>query len=285
MIARTAELVCDARATLGEGPQWDDETGVLDWLDVPAGAWHRIDRDGRARPSRSLGGRISCLRRRRAGGHVVAVDGGLLLLAADGTEQRRLAVPAADGAVLNDGGCDAHGRMLVGSVAPDPREGALHRIDADGRVSVVRRGVAMSNGIAWSPHGTWLYHVDSAAGTVTALAYDADSGTVGTPRELIRVPSDEGMPDGLAVDVDGGLWLAVWGAGEVRRYTPDGRLDGRVRVPASQVTSCTLGDGRVWITTAREGLSAAALEGEPLAGAVFACDSPSGALPSERFAG
>lgn len=317
MSERSAELVVDARADLGEGPRWDADSGVLEWLDVPRGLWHRMTPAGRIVASRRLGDRVSCVRPRRDGGWVAAVDGAIVLLDRDGVEEgcraaevdgtgtsfdrsaveeRRWDLALAPGAVLNDGGCDAAGRLLVGSVAPDPADGALHRVDPDGSVTVLRRGVAMSNGLDWSPDGRVLYHVDSAAGTVTAFGYDADAGTVAAldddadtgsvsgARVVIRVPPTEGMPDGLAVDGEGALWVAIWGAGEVRRYTPDGRLDGRVTVPASQVTSCALGGGRLWITTARQGLSSHDLDREPLAGAVFACDVPTGPTAPQRFA-
>lgn len=338
-----ADLVLDARADLGEGPRWDADAGVLEWLDVTRGLWHRMTPAGRVVASQRLGERVSCVRPRRGGGWVAAVDGAVVLLDRDGFEERpgdpagdgaaasspggtgvasrRRVVPMVPGAVLNDGGCDAAGRLLVGSVAPDPAAGALHRVDPDGTVTTLRGGIAMSNGLDWSPDGRRLFHVDSAAGTVTACDYDLDGecggvvgvgrgvagvdglpgdgggvagvasvggsgdGTVGAAHVLIRVPPDEGMPDGLAVDDAGALWVAIWGAGEVRRYTPDGRLDGRVRVPASQVTSCALGGGRLWITTARQGLSTHALERQPLAGAVFACDVPVGPTAPQRFAG
>lgn len=306
MIERTAEPVLDARADLGEGPRWDAAAGVLEWLDVTRGLGHRMAPSGRVVTSRRLGDRVSCVRPRGGGGWVAAVDGAVVLLDRDGVEERRLvaAVHAAakphdwsdvetehrvlapaPAAVLNDGGCDAAGRLLVGSVAPDPAAGALHRVDPDGSVTTLRRGVAMSNGLDWSPDGRRLFHVDSAAGTVSAFDYDVDDGTVGGSRVLIRVPSDEGMPDGLAVDDTGAIWLAIWGAGEVRRYAPDGRLVGRVRVPTSQVTSCALGGGRLWITTARQGLSTHDLKREPSAGAVFACDVEVGPTAPQRFAG
>lgn len=282
---RTADLVVDARAELGEGPRWDADAGVLDWLDVPRGLWHRMTPAGRIVASRRLGERVSCVRPRRDGGWVAAVDGAIVLLDRDGREERRWDASLIPDAVLNDGGCDAAGRLLVGSVVPGSTAGALHRVDPDGAATTLRRGVAMSNGLDWSPDGRRLYHVDSAAGTVTALDYATDAGTVGAARTLVQVPSAEGMPDGLAVDDAGALWVAIWGAGEVRRYAPDGRLDGRVTVPASQVTSCALGDGRLWITTARQGLTSRDLDREPLAGAVFACDVPTGPTAPQRFAG
>lgn len=322
MTVWTAELVLDARADLGEGPRWDAGAGLLEWLDVTRGLWHRMTPAGRLVSSRRLGDRVSCVRPRRDGGWVAAVEGAVVLLDGDGAAQRRIFLPSAPGAVLNDGGCDAAGRLLVGSVAADPTAGALHRVDPDGTVTTLREGVAMSNGLDWSPDGRRLFHVDSAAGTVTALDYDVGGGrgrgvgsasaggdgtgvgvggvsgavgamgaggdadgTVGTAQVVIRVPAGDGMPDGLAVDDSGALWVAIWGAGEVRRYSPDGRLDGRVTVPVSQVTSCALGDGRLWITTARQGLSTQALAREPLAGAIFACDVAVGPTAPQRFAG
>jgi len=292
----TAELVLDARCALGEGPRWAPDGERLEWVDMERGTWHRWEtRRGvtaAAVSARRLGARVSVVEPRAGGGRVVAVDGRVTLLDGDGFAERHVQVLSAqDGdLVLNDGGCDAHGRLWVGSASVSgASRGALHRLDPGaGSAETALDGVGMANGIGWSPDGGTLYFVDSAAGRVDAIDFDGQAGTLGARRTVVSIPAGEGLPDGLCVDVDGCLWLAVWGAGEVRRHAPDGRLLARVAVGASQVTSCRFGGPAgdvLWITTARVGLDADALAREPRAGGLFAVEPGVRGLPGGVFGG
>lgn len=304
VVAQAAAPVLDAGATLGEGPRWDAAAGLLHWLDIAAGTWHRFDPACGAREPRRLGTRLSALLPRRGGGHVAAVDGSLLLLDRDGATVRRIALlPPVGDLVLNDAACDARGRLWIGTASRAGRpDGALLRVDPAGtaaqasgaanasgaaapRVTVMRAGIRMSNGIGWSPDGRTLYHVDSAAGTLAAIPFEPQRGTLGAPRTLLVIDPREGVPDGLAVDAEGTIWLAIWGAGEVRACAPDGRPRGAVATPgAAQTTSCALGDGRLWITTAREGLTAAQAADQPAAGSLFATPLDLPGQPAHAFA-
>lgn len=303
-----AEPILDAGAALGEGPRWDAADGLLHWVDMSAGLWHRFDPARGPLPPRRLGERVSAVLSRAGGGHVAAVDGALVLLDEGGVEQRWIAVVApgagaapgaapADAAspddvpagdlLLNDGACDARGRLWIGTASRAGRpDGALHRVEPDGTVHTARSGVAMSNGLGWSPDGTTLHHVDSATGIVSAAPFDAGTGALGAPRPLIEIDRRDGIPDGLAVAADGSIWLAIWGAGEVRRHDPDGRPRGAVKTPgAAQVTSCAFGAGRLWITTAREGLTPAQRADQPRAGDLFALSLDLPGQPAHAFAG
>jgi sugar lactone lactonase YvrE len=280
----TARVAIAARCALGEAPRWDASAGALDWVDVSAGRWHRGDGSTRA-----LGERLSWVGARRGGGHAALVDGTLTLLRADGAVEsvRPLVAPGSD-LVLNDAECDARGVLWFGTVGSAPRAGALLRLEPGGDPEVVVSGVSMSNGIAWSPDGATLYHVDSASGTVDAFACDPAGGALRDRRRVIAVPAGAGVPDGLTVDAEGDLWLALWGAGEVRRHRPDGSLRATIAVGASQVTSCAFGGAdldELWITTAREGLDAAALRHEPQAGSIFACTPGAIGVAAHAFAG
>ncbi len=181
---------------------------------------------------------------RRSGGLAVALPGGVALVAADGDAAAAEVVPvAADrpDQQLNDGACDRQGRFWVGTASRQPGTSALYRLDADHRVEQVLPGVTMSNGLGWSPDQRTFYYVDSAAQRLDAFDHDPDSGRLGGRRPLVSVPAEVGIPDGLAVDADGCVWLAIWGAGSIHRYTPAGVLDGILDVPASNVTSCAFG--------------------------------------------
>jgi sugar lactone lactonase YvrE len=215
------------------------------------------------------------------GGLLLATDAGFAALdAAGGFEP--LAGPQAPPArwFMNDGRCDALGRFWVGTVglADDGRaargEGSLQRLDPDGSVTLAWSGATLANGMDWSPDARTLYFVDSATGGIDAFPYDAPSGTLGRPRRAIEIGLEmaAGFADGMCVDADGAIWTAVWGVGEVRRYTPDGRLDRTLRLPVSQPTSCAFAGEQLdvlAITSAWHGLGPAARAAEPHAGGVF----------------
>jgi sugar lactone lactonase YvrE len=186
---------------------------------------------------------------------------------------------------MNEGGCDPDGRFYCGSMAYDqaPGRGAVWRLDPDGTTSCLFGGVTVSNGLAWSPDGSTAYYVDTATQRIDAFDYDADEGLTGR-RPVVTIEKDSGAPDGLTVDAEGCLWVALFGGGAVHRYRPDGTLDGQVEVPAAQVTACTFGGDdldQLFITTSRERMKSP----EPGAGAVFRADVGVRGLPTLTYAG
>ena len=148
--------------------------------------------------------------------------------------------------------------------------------------------MTMSNGLGWSPDDRTFYYVDSAAQRLDVFDHDPDSGRLGGRRPLVSVPAEVGIPDGLAVDADGCVWLAIWGAGSIHRYTPAGVLDGVLDVPASNVTSCAFGGAGLtdlFVTTASRGLSPAQLAEQPHAGGIFAATPGVVGLEPQGYAG
>lgn len=302
MAARLTELTADpltpALTHHGEGPVWDTSAGALHWVDMLAGDLLTCEF---AEPTRLHDEVDGSVVRRHLGDDVLAVarprvDGGLVL-----ARERRFALldPGATephllpelwtepGIRLNEGGCDPQGRFYCGSMAYDKEtgRGSLYRLDPDGMVEVVLTGVTISNGLAFSPDGATAYYVDTPTGRVDAFAHDAETGTLHDRRPAVEVPVEAGRPDGLTVDADGGLWVALFGGAAVHRYTPDGELDVVVRLPVQQVTAVTFGgpdSDRLFITTSREAMDAP----EELAGAVFGA-SAAGHLgqPTLPFAG
>ncbi len=173
----------------------------------------------------------------------------------------------------NDGAAGPGGGLWIGAVHPDRTAGSgfLQHIRPDGSLGGRAEGIGLSNGIALDPAGSVLYHADSTGRVVLAHRMDPD-GDIAESTVYLRFGPDDGMPDGLATDLDGGLWVAMYGAGEVRRYRQDGELDLIIAVPTPQVTSVALGgpDGHdVLITTAREGYDEARSAVEPLGGRLF----------------
>lgn len=279
-----AERVTDPYAYHGEGPVWYPPWGGLRWVDMLAGDVLTL-RDETGRVDRSHVGTVAAAVRPRAGGGmVVAIERGFALVDPDGRVRDLGELWSDSGTRMNDGGCDPDGRFYCGSMSGRTGEAALYRLDTDGTVRSVLAGVTVSNGLAWGPDGASAYYVDSQTQRVDAFDYDPVAGLTGR-REVVRIPELLGTPDGLTVDADGYVWVALWGGGVVRRYAPDGRLDGAVEVPVSQVSSCAFGGSDLtdlYITTSRQDLPA---DAEPDAGSVYRYRTGVTGLPVLPFAG
>jgi sugar lactone lactonase YvrE len=175
---------------------------------------------------------------------------------------------------MNDGGCDRAGRFFGGTMAFDqrPGAGALYRLDLDGTVTTVLDGLTVSNGMGWAPDDRTVYLADSGLKLVWAFDYDLDTGAFSRQRVLLDFPNQDGVGDGLTVDDEGCLWTALWGGGQVRRWSPEGELLAVVELPVPQVSSCAFagpaGDLLV-ISTSAEGLSEKARATQPDAGRLF----------------
>jgi sugar lactone lactonase YvrE len=277
-----AEQVTGPVAYHAEGPVWSDRWGGLRWVDMLAGDVLSLAEDGTVR-RRHVGGVAAALRPRRGGGAVIAVERGFTLEDGDGTLTPLQPVWSDAGVRMNEGGCDPDGRFWCGSMAYDQRPGAaaLYRLDPDGTVRAVLAGVTVSNGLDWSPDGSLAYYDDTATHRVDVFDYDRDAGLTGR-RPFVQMP-DDGNPDGLTVDAEGGVWVALYGSGVVHRYTPAGVLDDVVEVPTAQVTACTFGGPRLdqlFVTTSREGLAPG---DDPFAGSLFRTDVGIAGLPVREF--
>lgn len=280
-----AEPVTGPVAGHGEGPCWDAAAGVLRWVDLLAGDVLTLDGDDVVR--RHVGDVAAAWRPRAGGGLVVAVERGFVLVEPDGAVGPVHRAFDETDVRMNDGACDRQGRFFCGSMAYSmaPGRAALYRFDPDGTVTTALTGLTISNGLAWTADGATAVYVDSPTQRVDVLDYDTGVGAFSGRRPLAHVDPAHGMPDGLALDAEGGVWVALWGGGAVHRYTPDGRLDAVVTLPVRQVTACAFGgpDGdRLYVTTSDLGLGD---EAEPEAGALFAVDVGVRGLPVTAFAG
>lgn len=290
-LSATLEVAVDPATGLGEGPIWDERAGELVFVDSDAGTIYRFDPVTCALSSLNIGHTIGAAIPREQGGYVVSsVDG---LLAVDNAGEHRVLVavePDRPNCRMNDAKCDSRGRLFSGTLAsPFVRGGnALYRIDPDASLSLVRPGVTVSNGLGWSPDERLFYYVDTSARGIDCFDYDIVTGQISDCRRFADIERSEGFPDGLCVDAEGHVWVALFLGGEVRRYAPDGRLVARVTLPVSGVTSCNFGGadlGDLYITTARNHVPPETIAGEPLAGALFRCRPGVRGLPSYRFAG
>lgn len=271
------EPIGPIRAELGESPVWDPNRNVLWFVDILGRRIHRYDPAHSETASLEVPQEIGAVVPRRGGGLVAAVRDGIAHID-DETGAFELITPIeADRPAnrMNDAKCDRRGRLWAGTMAFEatPTSGTLYRYDPDRTLTVVLDGLSISNGLGWSGNDRTMYFVDSASG-IDRFDFDLIAGTLENRRRLITIPSDIGLPDGMTIDSEDHLWVAIWGGSRVQRYTPEGRLDREIQLPASHVTSVafagpTLKD--LYITTARVGLTADQLEHEPLAGACFVC--------------
>lgn len=274
-----AVLLADVAADLGEGPAWDAERCVLSFVDITAGTVHVYSAGGDALRTYTVGRPVGAALPAGGGGFLLADADGFTVLAEDGATSALLPLLAQDPALrFNDAKCDPLGRAWAGSTASDMAEGAgtLYRLDPGPSATPVLSGLTVSNGLGWSPDTRTMWFADSAKPLVTGFEYDLQTGGLGAVRSVVHLQQTAGVPDGLCVDDDGCVWLALWGGSEVHRYAPDGRLDTVVRVPATQVTSCSFGGSdmsTLFITTARGGLTAADLQSEPAAGGIFVVET------------
>jgi sugar lactone lactonase YvrE len=279
MIVRGAEPLREASLVLGEGPVWDPNEGCLVMVDLLDRAVLLLDADGTQRRRVDLPWFVGAALPARSGGWLLATQGGFATLAADGAVRPLLDVLEPDGPLrFNDAACDPAGRALAGTMRYDERagDGVLYRLDPGPAASPLRTGLGLSNGLDWSPDGRTLYLVDSLAQAVLSFDYDPDDSALGAAREPIPIDPAAGMPDGLCVDADGALWVALFGGAAVHRYTPSGQLDLVVPLPVSRPTSCAFagpGSSRLVVTTATYGLDARARAREPLAGSVFVVET------------
>jgi sugar lactone lactonase YvrE len=307
----TVGIAVHSQCYLAEGPVWDPAARLLRWVDINPGHVHAFDpatgahnrfapagQDGPAVP-RDDAVPVGAVGLTTGGGFVLAlVDGFALGPAQPGPTQdgsgghyplTRVEGFRVDASVIrfNDGKPSPWGDFWAGTM-PWKEDGpacALYRLTPDGRVTELFGGVGLSNGLDWSDDRGTFYYADSRSGGVDVFAADPETGELGERRRFVTV--EAGIPDGLTLDADGCLWLAVFGTGEVRRYTPDGALDTVIRLPVDQPTSMAFGGhdlATLYITTAREALTEAQVATQPHAGDIFACTPGATGRPPNLFA-
>ena len=285
-MSTTVERFSEALAYHGEGPVWAAGWDGLRFVDMLAGDIVSLDAGGALRERLHVGSVAAAFRPRAGGGLVVAVERGFAFVDDEGRVEPLPELWEDPGVRMNEGGTDPQGRFYCGSMAYDmtPGAGRLYRLDPSGAVAVVVEGVTCSNGLDWSPDRSTAYYVDSLTHRIDRFDHDEATG-LGDRRPFVTVPEEEGLPDGLTVDVEGGVWVALFGGSAVRRYGSDGSLDAVLELPVSQVTACTFGGPgfrELYVTTSREEL---ADDEQPEAGSIFRAEPGVAGTPPTPFAG
>jgi L-arabinonolactonase len=275
------DVVVDAANELGEGVVWSPEHGEVQWTDIFGRRfWAYHPENGESR-SQALPDRLACFAPLGGSSLLAGFAGGLDVFDLESGVRRPIAAIERDrpSTRLNDGKLDRRGRLVFGTMDEDPAGakpiGQIWSYAAGSVPRALAPGVRIANSIAFSPDGRRMYFADTPEKHIRCYDYDLDSGDISGERTFATVDGP-GFPDGSTVDADGCLWNAEWGGGRVVRYTPDGRVDRVVGLPCSRVTCCAFGGAkldRLFVTSARTGLNAAALAAEPHAGALFAFDA------------
>jgi len=271
----------DPTAFHAEGAFWD--TSRLLYVDMLSGDIITHDDHGNRRTS--VSDVVALVRPRATGGYVAATERGFALLDEEFAVERD--IPAFDGVSLrmNEGACDAAGRLYCGSMAYDYRRdaGTLYRLDPDLGVHVVLDHVTIPNGLVWVAGGTVALHAETADDRIYAYDFDAASGTFGARNIFVDLSDTPGSPDGIALDAEGGVWVAMFGGGAVRRFDERGTLTDTVPLEVSNPTSCAIGGSEgttLFVTTSRQDAP-----GEDRAGQVYAIDVGVRAATVHAFGG
>lgn len=278
-------------ARLGEGAIWDDQINRLLWIDIEGKKLFILDPHNKFLDSVDVKAHIGTVVPASPDKVVFALSTGIFEMDLLTRATRKIADPEADlpGNRMNDGKCDPEGRLWVGSMAFEqtPGAAALYRIDAQGNHQVMVDGVTISNGICWSLDEQTLYYIDTPTQEVKAFDYERKSGEISRGRLAIKVPKSLGFPDGMTIDAEGKLWIALWNGNAVTRWDPDtGELLQSYPVEAHNVSSCAFGGSgldTLFITTAREDMSPAELEKYPDSGSIFALVPGVKGLKAFRF--
>ena len=279
-----AEQATEPVAHHGEGAVWDERLERILWVDLLRGDVLSTAPGSGVVDRCHVASVAACVVPRTGSGHLVATERGYAIVDTD--IERLPDVWDDDRVRMNDGACDPQGRFYCGSMAYDasPGRGVLYRLDPDRTVHRVLGPVTISNGLAWSPDGDVAFYVDSPTQRIDVLSFDPDAGTFSGRRPVVNIPADVGMPDGLTLDAEGGIWVALWSGAAVHRYSAAGSLECVIDIPVRQPTSCAFG-GRaldeLYITTSAHDLD----DAERGAGALFVARPGVSGLTSHRFAG
>ncbi len=288
------ETVVDRRCLVGEGAIWDSRRQYLLWVDILGHLLFVYDPATGQNRGINLLQAVGTVVPRTKGGVVVALHNGFARLDLETERMTPIADPEADlpGNRFNDGKCDPAGRLWAGTMAfdgmRDQEQGALYCLDAGGAVTRKLGRVSISNGIVWSADARTMYFIDTVKNDVRAFDYDLDTGAIANERVTVRNDGD-GHFDGMTIDAEGMVWIALFGGGAVKRYHPEtGEHLATIELPVTCVTSCAFGGphlDHLYVTSASFRLSAAELAEQPLAGSLFRAVPGVRGVPAFEYGG
>ena len=278
------EILFDVKATLGEGPAWDEKTQTLYWVDILG---KRIYAGGEVLAE--LDDYIGCLAPTK-NGHLIVGKRASFVDFDPATSQQTVLVTLPESATnrMNDGKCDPTGRLIAGTMDMNETDPTGSVYSYDGKSNrVLFRDVTISNGMAWSPEHKTFYYIDTPTCEVRAYDYDVKTGEIANRRKAFDVPKSLGWADGMTSDTEGNLWIAMWGGAQVTRWNPNtGQLLEQIPVPALQ-SSCPVFGGKnrneLYVTSARKGMSESDLNKYPLSGGLFKVETKYEGMPTFEF--
>lgn len=286
-----ATVTLDAKAQLGEGSLWHPTEKRLYWIDIEKGELHLFDPSTKSDKHFTLGTRVGTVVPVKSGGALVALQNGIHFIDTKTGKLTFITNPLGENIRFNDGKCDPAGRFWVGTMGLDFKEGAadLYRFDADKTLHTMVSNVTCSNGIVWTADKKTMYYTDTPTGNIEAFDYDVATGAITNRRVVIKVPEGNGSPDGMTIDSEDYLWVALWGGSGVAKFDPrSGKMLLKVNVPAPNVTSCAFGGedlSTLYITTARNDMSKEDLEKFPQSGALFEVKPGAKGVPANFYSG
>lgn len=271
------DIVLPHKCLLGEGPVWDFRRKVICWVDILNGEIHQYSpwsKEHRVIPvGQMIGAAVLC-----SDGHfLTALKTGFGFVNRETHEVSMIASPESHlpGNRFNDGKCGPDGRFWAGTMShtDEPEKGSFYMFDKDHSVVKKIDHVSISNGMAWSADDKTFYYIDTPGFAVAAYDFDKRTGEISRKRMVIRIPGEEGSPDGMTIDSEGMLWIAHWDGWQITRWNPaTGEKLTAIKMPAARITSCAFGGddlGDLYITSARTGLTESQLANQPLAGSLF----------------
>ena len=288
----TAECVLDAKAILGEGPVWRAETNDLVWVDIESGEVSCFDPFLGHNKSWKVGEKVGLAVPALNGDLILGMTIGLVRLDLQSGNISPIIDPEKEcvNNRFNDGKVDPKGRLWAGTMGLDeaPNVGSLYRLNSNLSIEKLFGDVSISNGMAWTADQKSFYYIDSPTRQIAVFDCDMDSGTVSNRRLAFELPEGMGYPDGMCIDSEGMLWVALWQGWGVGRFDPSGELLSKIEIPVERVTSCCFG-GQNWdelyITTASRDLDQSGKLEQPLAGGVFRCKPNVSGPPTNLFLG
>jgi sugar lactone lactonase YvrE/DNA-binding IclR family transcriptional regulator len=287
------QCVTQTRSLLGEGPTWSPRDSALYWVDILTPSVHCYDTHKGVDSEVKVGSMVSAAIPKSTGGLLVATPGGLMTLDTESKNLSFFCHPELDRPSnrYNDGKCDRMGRLWIGTLdmGAASNRGNLFKVHADGTWKKMDTGFTVANGLGWSPDNKSMYFTDTARRTIYVYDFELLTGSISNRRPLITLDNSDGKPDGMTVDEDGCLWVAIWDAWRVSRYSPEGKELLRVKMPIPRPTSCCFGGSNLdtlYVTSASVRLNESALAAAPLSGSLFSIRIPGvRGLPETTFAG
>ncbi len=287
-----ADLLLDAKASLGEGALWNKKTQELYWIDIENGILHIYNPKNQQDKAIKLGQRVGTVVPTENGNALVALEDGIYEIDLKTEKKKLLAKRPESESVdnrFNDGKCDPAGRFWVGTMSMKGVEkaGNLYLFDNEGKLTKKYDSVTVSNGIVWSLDSTKMYYIDTPTKEVKEFAYNNKTGEISMAKAVITIPDGMGYPDGMTIDSEGMLWIGMWEGFGLTRWNPNnGELLMKIDVPVSRVTSCAFGGENLdilYITTASIGASEDDLKQYPNSGSLFAIKTGHTGIPNFTY--